>query len=215
MQIIGESETEYLKTLSDAERRERFAQIVALPVPVFVLTKGLQHFDELVELCREQGIPILSSPALSSTIIKRISYFLEDHLVPVTHMHAVLISVYGIGVLLIGKSGIGKSESALDLVTRGHSLVADDTPRAGPSLEGLFGRRVGSYPGYRFSKALTESDLIWTEETVSQLFELGPEVLLPGTKMPLQRLPDPEARADLIAFLKARTDPETGNGSED
>lgn len=137
VQIIGESETEYLRTLSESDRLERFKQIVSLPVPVFVLTKGLQPFPELTELCRQQGIPILSSPALSSTIIKRISYFLEDHLVPVTHLHAVLVSVYGIGVLLIGKSGIGKSESALDLVTRGHSLVADDrvTIRRYPSDE--------------------------------------------------------------------------------
>lgn len=88
-----------------------------------------------------------------------------------------------------------------------HSLKDDGVARSGPSLEGLFGRRVGSYPGYRYSEALSKSDVIWTEKTVSQLFELGPEVFLPGTKMPLQRLPDARDRADLIAFLKARTGP--------
>jgi len=126
VQIIGESETEYLKTVRPQERQERFRNIVALPVPVFVLTKGIEPFPTLHELCREQKIPILSSPALSSTIINRISFFLEDHLVPVTHQHAVLVDIYGLGVLLIGKSGMGKSEAALDLITRGHSLVADD-----------------------------------------------------------------------------------------
>jgi HPr kinase/phosphorylase len=71
-------------------------------------------------------VPVLSSTALSSTVIKGISYFLEDHLVPSTSMHGVLLEIYGIGVLMIGASGVGKSESALDLITRGHSLVADD-----------------------------------------------------------------------------------------
>ncbi len=126
VQIIGESETEYLKTVTPQERQERFGIIVALPIPVFVLTKGIEPFPTLHELCREKKIPILSSPALSSTIINRISFFLEDHLVPVTHQHAVLVDIYGLGVLLIGKSGMGKSEAALDLITRGHSLVADD-----------------------------------------------------------------------------------------
>ena len=86
-----------------------------------------------------------------------------------------------------------------------HSLQDDGVPRAGPSLQGLFGRRVGTYPGYRYSNALADGSLIWTEETVSQLFDLGPDVLLPGTKMPLQRLPDEQARDDLIAFLKRFT----------
>ena len=126
VQIIGESETAYLQTLAPLERRMRFEQIVSLPVPVFVITKGIEPFPEFLDLCREHRIPILGSPALSSIIIKRISYYLEDHLVPVTRLHAVLVEIYGLGVLLIGKSGVGKSESALDLITRGHSLVADD-----------------------------------------------------------------------------------------
>ena len=135
VQIIGESETAYLKTLPLEERRRRFAQIVELPVPVFVITKGIEPFPTFHQLCREHGVPVLSSPVLSSTVIKRLSYFLEDHLVPVTRMHAVMVEIYGLGVLLTGKSGVGKSEAALDLITRGHSLVADDrvTVRRYPS----------------------------------------------------------------------------------
>ncbi len=71
-------------------------------------------------------MPVLGSTALSSTVIKRLSWFLEDHLVPTTSLHGVLLEIYGLGVLLIGGSGVGKSECALDLITRGHSLVADD-----------------------------------------------------------------------------------------
>ena len=126
VQIVGESETEYLKTLPPAKRRERFTAITGLPVPVFVLTKGLAPLSEFLELCRARQVPLFSSSALSSTVIKRISDFLEEHLVPSTHLHGVLLDIYGLGVLLIGESGVGKSESALDLISRGHSLVADD-----------------------------------------------------------------------------------------
>jgi len=126
VQIIGESETAYLSTLPLDERRKRFAQIARLPVPVFIITKGLEPFPTFHQLCREHDVPILGSPVLSSTVIKEISYFLEEHLVPVTRLHAVLVEIYGLGVLLTGKSGMGKSEAALDLITRGHSLVADD-----------------------------------------------------------------------------------------
>ena len=126
VQIIGESETEYLKTLDEQERQLRLDTIASLPVPVFVITKGIEPLPGLLASCQAREVPVLSSTALSSTVIKGISYFLEDHLVPSTSLHGVLLEIYGLGVLLIGESGVGKSESALDLITRGHSLVADD-----------------------------------------------------------------------------------------
>lgn len=126
VQIIGESETEYLKTLDETERQLRLDTIASLPVPVFVITKGIDPLPGFLASCQEREVPVLSSPELSSTVIKGISYFLEDHLVPSTSMHGVLLEIYGLGVLMIGESGVGKSESALDLITRGHSLVADD-----------------------------------------------------------------------------------------
>jgi HPr kinase/phosphorylase len=126
VQIIGESETEYLKTLPEDEMHERLDRITSLPVPVFVITKGIPPLPGFLALCQNREVPVLASTALSSNVIKGISYFLEDHLVPSTSMHGVLLEIYGLGVLLIGESGVGKSESALDLITRGHSLVADD-----------------------------------------------------------------------------------------
>jgi HPr kinase/phosphorylase len=126
VQIVGESELEYLRTLPAEERRERCRRVASLPVPVFVVTKGLTALQDLIEECRVGQVPLLASKALSSVVIKRISYFLEDHLVPSTRLHGTLVEVYGLGVLILGSSGVGKSEAALDLITRGHSLVADD-----------------------------------------------------------------------------------------
>jgi HPr kinase/phosphorylase len=126
VQIVGESEIEYLNRLDDPTRNERFDAITRLDIPVFVVTKGLAPPARFVELCRERRVPLLTTPALSSRVIKRLSYFLEDHLVPRTVHHGVLLEVHGLGLLLIGRSGVGKSECAIDLITRGHSLVADD-----------------------------------------------------------------------------------------
>lgn len=83
-----------------------------------------------------------------------------------------------------------------------HSLTPGDEHKAGPSLHGLFGRRIGTVEGYSYSQALRGSDLIWSEESVDALFRLGPDVVTPGSKMPLQRIPKDEDRAELIEFLK-------------
>jgi cytochrome c len=92
-----------------------------------------------------------------------------------------------------------------------HTVTPDGGHKAGPSLHGLFGSMAGSRPDYPYSSALRQSRLVWTEETVSRLFEIGPERLVPGSKMPLQRMPDPADRAELIAHLKRITAPGSAN----
>ncbi|MEM9278876.1 MAG: cytochrome C [Pseudomonadota bacterium] len=88
-----------------------------------------------------------------------------------------------------------------------HTLIEDGANRAGPTLFKVFGRRAGTLPGYKYSKALIESDIIWNEETIGRLFDDGPDKVVPGTKMPVQRLKQIERRDDLIQFLKEATAP--------
>jgi HPr kinase/phosphorylase len=126
IQIVGESELHYLETMPTEERRERIASICALPVAAFVVTKGQRVPDDLSRECEAQNIPLLVSDQTTSVVIQSITRVLEDELAPSTSVHGVLVDVYGMGVLLLGDSGIGKSECALDLIQRGHRLVADD-----------------------------------------------------------------------------------------
>ena len=126
IQILGESELDYVKTLSPLERKQRFRAIAALPVSGFVVTKGLTPPPDLARECRSRDVPLFVTRATTSVVIQRITGMLEESLAPQQTVHGVLVDVHGMGVLLIGESGIGKSECALDLIQRGHRLVADD-----------------------------------------------------------------------------------------
>ena len=86
-----------------------------------------------------------------------------------------------------------------------HTLTPDEGNRAGPTLAGMFGRKIASLPGYNFSPALKQLDIVWTPETVSKLFEIGPMHYTPGTKMPEQTIGSAEDRAALVQFLQKTT----------
>ncbi len=126
IQILGESELNYLDTMPPDVRSARIAAICALPVAAFVVTKGQPVPEDLARECRAREVPLLVSNQTTSVVIQSITRILEDELAPTTSLHGVLVDVYGMGVLLLGESGIGKSECALDLIQRGHRLVADD-----------------------------------------------------------------------------------------
>jgi len=100
--------------------------VAALDVSCFIVTKGITPLEEFKHECEKRSVPLFSTPAMSSTSITRTTYFLEETMAPKVTMHSGLLDVYGIGVLLLGDSGIGKSECALDLIYRGHRLIADD-----------------------------------------------------------------------------------------
>jgi len=126
IQILGESELNYLDTMPSDLRAERIAAICELAVAAFVVTKGQTVPEDLARECRRRDVPLLVSDRTTSVVIQSITRILEDELAPSTTVHGVLVDVYGMGVLLLGESGIGKSECALDLIQRGHRLVADD-----------------------------------------------------------------------------------------
>jgi HPr kinase/phosphorylase len=126
IQVLGLTEIDYLLTISEAAARAGLESFLARNVCGLVLTRGLEPPELLMELAREHGVAVLRTPLLSSTFITRVTRRLEELLSPTASIHGVLVDVLGVGLLLIGRSGVGKSEAALDLVLKGHRLVADD-----------------------------------------------------------------------------------------
>lgn len=126
LQILGESEYSYLETLGDEVSTERLTKIVELEVPCLISTKGNRPPDRVVAACDRIGVPLLGTSVSTSETIEMISGFLEDELAPRIQLHGVLLDVFSLGTLIVGDAGIGKSECALELVYRGHRLVADD-----------------------------------------------------------------------------------------
>jgi HPr kinase/phosphorylase len=126
IQVFGNTEMSYLETLPRDRRAEVLQRFFSEDVACLVVTKGLPVSADIVAAAERGGVPVLSTTHLSSTFIEGVQNYLEDILAASTSMHGVLLDVFGVGILLLGKSGIGKSEIALDLVMRGHRLVADD-----------------------------------------------------------------------------------------
>lgn len=126
LQVLGETEIGYLRSRSPEERRHAVEALLSFEMPCLFVTKGLELPPELVEACRARGVPLIRSALKTGDFYRRIHPFLEEQFAPATTLHGSLVDVYGVGLLFVGRSGIGKSECALDLVERGHRLVADD-----------------------------------------------------------------------------------------
>jgi len=126
LQIIGNTEMAYFNTLTPGMQEKVIHQICSLPLSCLVITRGLEIPELLLREADEKGIPVFRTSIRSFDFIERITQFLEEKLSATTSLHGVLMDVFGVGLLLLGKSGIGKSECALDLILRGHRLVADD-----------------------------------------------------------------------------------------
>jgi HPr kinase/phosphorylase len=126
VQVLGETEVSYLKSLSKAERANNLKAFFSFPIPCVMITKGQDLPEGMAELASASGIAILRSQLKTHEFYARLAPFLEDSFAPATNLHGSLADVYGVGLLFTGQSGIGKSECVLDLVERGHRLVADD-----------------------------------------------------------------------------------------
>jgi HPr kinase/phosphorylase len=125
--IFGESEIRYLESLAPAARAGALRLALTLDFPCVVITGGFPPPAELMLESERARLPLLKTPVATPTAIAKLSSILEDSLAERTIAHAVLMDILGLGVLIVGESGIGKSECALDLIVRGHRLVADDT----------------------------------------------------------------------------------------
>ena len=126
LQVFGETEVTYLRSLDSTTRREHLQKFFAFPFPCLFVTKKLDLPIEVVEEAIKFEVPVLRSALKTNEFYSRVKPWLEDYFAPQTTLHGSLADVYGVGVLFMGKSGIGKSECVLDLVERGHRLVADD-----------------------------------------------------------------------------------------
>lgn len=126
VQILGQKEITYLHTLSEEERNTHIGNIVKYHPPCFVVTKNQGGLKYLRKYCEQENIPLLRTPYDTTKFIGLLDAFLTKALAPELHIHGVCVNVSGIGILLRGKSGVGKSETAHSLIRRGHRLVADD-----------------------------------------------------------------------------------------
>jgi HPr kinase/phosphorylase len=126
MQVLGETEISFLESLDLDRRRNAVESFLAFDMPVVFITKGQEAPEPLVEVGNAMGIPIVRTGLKTAEFYTRIKPFLEDRFAPTTTLHGSLADVYGVGLLFMGASGVGKSEAVLDLIERGHRLVADD-----------------------------------------------------------------------------------------
>ncbi len=126
IQIMGKVEFTYLEQLHVEERATKIEMLMSQKIPALIITRGLQIFPEMLELAEKYNVPLLRSETGTSAFMSALIAFLNVELAPRRTRHGVLVEVYGEGILILGESGVGKSETAIELVKRGHRLVADD-----------------------------------------------------------------------------------------
>nr|WP_106780924.1 HPr(Ser) kinase/phosphatase [Lysinibacillus timonensis] len=143
VQLVGRTELSFFEMLPSNLKKERMLKLCSQETPAIIISRGLDVPEELIEASNENSVPVLLTPMKTTRFSSRLTNFLESKLAPMAAMHGVLVDVYGIGVLIIGKSGVGKSETALELIKKGHRLVADDCVEIRQEAEDLL---IGSPP---------------------------------------------------------------------
>lgn len=126
VQIVGMAEWSFLDAMQPELRKKRLKKFFQFETPCIVVSRGLELHSEFIEAAKEYERWVVRTNSITTRFISKLTNYLDDKLAPETRMHGVLVDVYGIGMLITGESGIGKSETALELIKRGHRLVADD-----------------------------------------------------------------------------------------
>ena len=124
--VCGTVESAYLEKLSSEERRIIFDHFMSYKIPALIIARGIQALPECLEMAEKHNVTVLSSKETTSYIVSSLITYLNRHLAPRVTRHGVLVEIYGEGILIVGDSGIGKSETAIELVKRGHRLISDD-----------------------------------------------------------------------------------------
>ena len=127
VQVIGNAENEYLASMSPEKRYQAIENLLKRDIPCLIIARDIPIMDEVKALCEKYACPLFHSKKITTVLLNDIAAYKSEVLAPTQVMHGVLVDVFGIGILIVGKSGVGKSEIALDLVNRGHRLVADDS----------------------------------------------------------------------------------------
>jgi len=126
IQILGNTEMSYLESLSPEAYKSAVKNLFSLDICCFIVTFNLSVSEDVISEANRRNIPLLRTPLPTDKLTGRIINLLEEYLTETTSLHGVLVDVLGIGILIVGRSGVGKSECALDLIAKGHRLVADD-----------------------------------------------------------------------------------------
>ncbi len=228
LQIIGSSEWEYIKDLSEDQRYESIEKYFSYPIPALIFCRSLEVFPEILELADKYNRTILRTDKVTSKLISDLIEHVNYSVAPSTTIHGVLMEVYGIGVLLTGKSGLGKSETALELLMRGHRLISDDAveiKRVEEQLRGespkltryfmeirgigildverLYG--IGSVKEYEYIDMMVELEL-WDENKVYDRIGLDEETIeILGVNLPKVTIPiRPGRNTAMIVEVAAR-----------
>lgn len=140
--VLGRTELSYLGEQLAETRKVRLRQLLFFNIPCIIITDDLLVPDEMADLCANKSVPLLRTDARTGEFIYQLSHYLHSRFAPRRSVHGVFVEVYGVGILITGPSGIGKSECALELIKRGHRLVADDAVQ----LMKLNDKRIIGYP---------------------------------------------------------------------
>lgn len=142
VQVVGKAEWSFLDAMQPSLRRKRLEKYFKFHNPCTIMTRGLEPHEEFMESAINNNRWILRTESISTRFVNKLMNYLDDKLAPETRLHGVLVDVYGIGILITGESGIGKSETALELIKRGHRLVADDAV----DIKEIDGKLYGTSP---------------------------------------------------------------------